>query len=241
MLARLTPDRPDSVLVIAAHPDDIEHFAGGTLAKWSQEGSTINYLLCTSGGIGSHDLEMPPEKLNIVRRQEQRESANVIGVKETEFLDYQDGNLFDTLELRRDLVRAIRQYRPTAIFTFDPAQRYVSDRYLNHPDHVATGNAAFAAIMPGCDSPFLFPELLEQGYEPYKVHDVFLFGSEANNVWIDISDAIETKIRALKCHKSQLLKSKKGELSKRIRERARLVGEPHEIPFAEAFRYLFLT
>lgn len=238
MLERMHPSRPERVLVIAAHPDDLEFTVAGTISKWAREGTESFYVICTSGEAGSHDLNMPPDRIGPIRQSEQQEAAKILGVKEVTFLNYPDGTLQASLDLRRELTGFIRRYKPTAVITWDPTRRYYGSSGFNHPDHVAVGDAAFAAIMPACDSPFIFPELLAEGLEPYKVHEVYLFGSEELNVWIDISETLDLKISALQCHKSQF--SAWSELPEYARSSAQRRGSVHNIPYAEAFRYFCL-
>jgi len=238
MLERLNPSRPERVLVIAAHPDDLEFTVAGTISKWAREGTESFYLICTSGEAGSHDLNISPNRLGPIRRTEQQEAAKILGVKEVTFLNYPDGTLQASLDLKRELTGFIRLYKPTAVITWDPMRRYYGSSGFNHPDHIAVGDAAFAAIMPACDSPFIFPELLTQGLEPYKVHEVYLFGSEELNVWIDISETIDLKVSALQCHKSQF--GNLIELSDYARFSAQRQGFAHGIQYAESFRYFCL-
>lgn len=240
MLEKTSPNTPKNVLVVAAHPDDIEFTIAGTVAKWVSEGSHVTYVICTSGETGSHDIDMPPEKLGPIRQAEQRAAAEILGVETIVFLDYPDGTLEPTLELRKDITKLIRKYKPDAILTWDPTRRLVGNSYINHPDHIALGEATLAAIMPACDSPFIFPELLnEEGLQPYKVHEVYLFGAEHHNVWIDITETIEDKIATLKCHESQMGGWK--ELPEYIKSSAQRIGEPHNLKYAEAYRYFFLS
>jgi len=236
MFETISTSRPNKVLVIAAHPDDLEYCVAGTISKWALEGTESYFLICTSGEAGSHNKNIQPEQLASIRQDEQRKAGNILGVKEIKFLNYPDGTMQPSLELRRELTGMIRHYQPTAIMTWDPTQIIFNDSGLNHPDHLAVGNAALSAIMPSCDSPFIFPELLAEGLEPFKVHEIYLFGSEENNIWIDIGQTIELKIAALKCHNSQY--ENWEDLSEDIRESARNQGSNQNLPFAEAFRYL---
>jgi len=239
MNEKLSPERPKNVLVIAAHPDDIEFSCSGTAAKWANEGSEVIFVLCTSGESGSHDLEMPPEKLVPIRQSEQKCASEILGIKEVVFLDYPDGTMINSLELRKEITKLIRKYRPDAVLTWDPSRRYSGTSYLNHPDHIVVGEACLAALMPACDSPFIFPELMAEGFEPFKVYDVYLFGVESPNVWIDISEMIEKKIQSIKCHKSQF-GDWINEMPDYVRSSAKSRGKDQGIPYAEAFRYFHL-
>jgi LmbE family N-acetylglucosaminyl deacetylase len=235
----ITPSRPNRVLVIAAHPDDLEFNMAGTSAKWANDGTEMIYVLCTAGEAGSHDLNLPPEKLAPIRQNEQKCAAKKLGVKDVIFLSYPDGVMENTLTLRKDITRLIRQFQPEAVFTWDPSQRYSGTGYINHPDHIVVGEACLAALMPTCDSPFLFPELLSEGFSPYKVPEVYLFGAQEANVWIDITETIDKKIDAIKCHESQF--QDWDGIEQYVRASAESSGKDKGIPYAEAFRYFHLT
>jgi len=230
------------VMLIVAHPDDGEFMAAGTLAKWAKEGQEITYVLCTSGDKGTSDPELPPEKLAVIREREQRGAAKVVGAKEVVFLGYKDGVLENTLELRRDIVRQIRLHRPDVVVCQDPT-RHISHFYLNHPDHRAAAGAALDAVFPSARDYHVFPELISEGLMPHKVHEVYLGGAgDEGTVWIDITDTIETKIRALTEHKSQVGEDSESltKLGERVKEGAQRTGEGRAVDYAEAFRYIKL-
>ncbi|MCG2769484.1 MAG: PIG-L family deacetylase, partial [Anaerolineae bacterium] len=128
---------PESAMVITAHPDDAEFTVAGTVAAWARAGCTVTYVVCTDGNAGSHEPSMTSEKLAKVRRAEQRAACATLGVSEVVFLGYDDGQLQPTLDLRRDLVRAIRLHKPEAVITWNPMRLFVRDDYINHPDHRA--------------------------------------------------------------------------------------------------------
>ena len=196
---------PKRVLMIQAHPDDAEFGIGGTIAKWAANGSEIYYCSITSGDKGSSDLTISGEELAALREQEQLEAAKVLGVKEVIFLRYLDATLEPNLDLRRDLTRVIRQVRPTALVAMDPTVRYSGDGYINHPDHIAAGEASLAAVFPSCRDPRTFPELLQdEGLEPVEVPSVYISMSPDSDCYIDISDHIDTKIEALSKHVTQV-------------------------------------
>ena len=194
---------PKRVLVIQAHPDDVEFGSAGTVAKWLAEGAHVTYCTITSGDKGSDNPEMSPEKLIATRKAEQEEACRILGVQETIFLGYSDASLVADLTLRRDLTRVMRQVQPDAIMTFDPTARYF-DGYINHPDHIATGEASLAAVFPSVRDRLTFPELLAEGLEPHKVPEVYLYATDRANCWIDVTATMDLRIRALKAHASQL-------------------------------------
>ncbi|VAW39657.1 hypothetical protein MNBD_CHLOROFLEXI01-439 [hydrothermal vent metagenome] len=195
---------PERAMFIFAHPDDIEFGTAGTAAKWAKYGSDVTYIVLTDGNIGSREAGMTAEKLAKIRRREQSEAAEVAGVARCLFMGEPDGRLQPTLELRKKLVRLIRQHKPNIVVCGDP-QFFYSDEYVNHPDHRNAGQVALEAVFPTADSPLIFPELVEEGYEPHKVNYVYIsFGRRDANTYIDISETVETKITALRKHESQL-------------------------------------
>ena len=217
--------------------------AAGTLAKWAREGSEVYYVLCTSGDKGTSDPEIKPEDLAVIREKEQRAAAAVVGAKDVVFLRYPDGTLQNTLELRKDLVRQIRRYKPDVLVCQDPENRY-SDGYINHPDHRAAGDTALDAVFPSARDYHVFPELVtEEGLMPHKILEIYLGaqGSTAT-VWVDIADTIDVKIAALHEHMSQVGKTPERlqSMESRIKERSAEVGAAHAMSYAESFRYIHL-
>jgi len=191
------------VLMVQAHPDDCEFGCAGTIAKWASEGAEIHYCSITSGDKGSSDPNMTGPELAKIREREQRAAAEILGVKSVIFLGYSDATLVADLQLRRALTRVIRQVKPDVLLAMNPTMRF-SDRYINHPDHIAAGEATLAAVFPSARDRMTFPELLDEGLEPHKVPDVYIMMAQEPNTLIDISDHIETKITALKAHVSQV-------------------------------------
>ncbi|MDW7981895.1 MAG: PIG-L deacetylase family protein [Thermomicrobium sp.] len=200
----VVPARPQRVLVVMAHPDDAEFVCAGTVARWASEGSEVVYVLVTSGDKGSNDPTLTSEQLATIREAEQREAARILGVRHVEFLRYRDAEVVADLGLRRAIVRAIRQFRPDAVVCQDPTQRYIGQVYIQHPDHIAVGEATLAAVFPSARDRLTFPELLEEGLEPHVVPFVYLTGSSAPDVFVDITPFFERKVAALRAHRSQL-------------------------------------
>jgi LmbE family N-acetylglucosaminyl deacetylase len=225
---------PESAMVIVAHPDDAEFTMAGTVAVWTQAGCEVTYVICTDGNAGSHEPGMTREKLAIIRREEQRAACTVVGVTEVVFLGYDDGQLQPTLELRCDLVRAIRKYKPQIVLSGDPSRLLSSDRYINHPDHRAGATAALDAVAPASEMPLLWPD----AGPPHKVSEVYVYGNDTPNVWIDITTTIDTKIEALKKHKSQL---GDWDPTKRTKGWSREVGQEKGLDYAEAYRVITLA
>jgi LmbE family N-acetylglucosaminyl deacetylase len=196
----LTTDIPSSAMVIVAHPDDAEFTLAGTVAVWSRAGCRVIYVLCTDGNAGSHEPGMTCERLAEIRRDEQRAACAVLGVSEVVFLGYPDGQLQPSLELRRDLVRVIRAHQPEVVMTGDPTELFVSDSYINHPDHRAAALAALDAVAPAAAMPLLWPEV----GAPHRVQRVYVRGRQPPNHYVDISQTIDLKIEALRQHVSQM-------------------------------------
>lgn len=222
------------ILVIAAHPDDIEFGAAGSIARWIDEGATVTYCLVTDGSAGSNEPGIDLTKLVLQRREEQLAAAATLGVQDVRFMGYADGVLQPTLELRRDLTRVIREIRPYRVVCQDPTTIFVGDGYINHPDHRAAGEAAIYAIFPSAETRPTFPELLAEGYEPHHVTELYLNLTLQPNLKIDITETMERKIAALLCHKSQV----GPEAVTWIRERTAEIGADVGYAFAEAFRVM---
>ncbi|MBL8160720.1 MAG: PIG-L family deacetylase [Anaerolineae bacterium] len=193
------------VMGIFAHPDDPEFFAGGTFARWASEGAHITFVLATSGDKGSSDPQMTHERLIEIREQEERAAAAVLGVAEVVFLRYPDGELQPTLELRRDLTRLIRLKRPDIVVTCDPTVFWYGTTSINHPDHRAIGAATLEAVYPTARDRLNFIEQeRDEGLSPHKVQQVYISGTQSATTKVDVTAHLETKIRALREHKSQI-------------------------------------
>jgi LmbE family N-acetylglucosaminyl deacetylase len=224
-------------MLIYAHPDDPEFSAGGTAARWARSGSEVIYVVITDGNVGTHDEGMSAERLIETRRAEQRAAAETAGAKECNFLGYHDGLLQPTLELRKELVRLIRQYRPNAVVCGDPSSFFPNASRINHPDHRAAATAAIDAAFPAAEMHLLYPELEAEGLRPHKVNYVYISNpSQEPNLFVDISETIEVKIAALRCHESQLADF---EIEERIRGWNSELGQ--NVGFAYAERFLRIT
>ncbi len=196
---------PRCVMGVFAHPDDPEFFSGGTFARWAAEGAHVIYVLATSGDKGSSDSDMTHSRLVEIREAEQNAAAAAIGVKEVIFLRYPDGELYPTLELRRDITRLIRLKQPEIVVTLDPTTYYWGSGGLNHPDHRAIGDATLAAVYPTARDRLNFIEMeRDEGLSVHKVHQLYVAGAVAPNIKMDVTDFLEAKITALREHKSQI-------------------------------------
>jgi LmbE family N-acetylglucosaminyl deacetylase len=229
---------PQRVMVVAAHPDDAEVGCSATVAKWVKAGATAFYLICTNGDKGSDDFGVDPVELAVTREREQRAAAEVIGVSEVVFLPRRDGELIYSLELRGDVVRWIRRWKPDAVFTHDPTVVINQNGFINHADHRATGLATVDAIYPFTRSPLQYPEQIEEGLEPHTVYDLYLWGANPANFWVDVSETVDTKVEALKRHASQFEDAERT--GRFVRERLARSGEELGVGFAETFRHVNL-
>jgi LmbE family N-acetylglucosaminyl deacetylase len=231
---------PRRAMSIYAHPDDQEFSIGGTLAKWSRAGSEIVSVIITSGDSGSNDPSKDgrhKKELAALREQEQLAANEILGVKETLFLRYPDGELEPTIALRKDLTRLIRQFKPDAVLTGNPEAWFYGDEYINHPDHRAAAQAACTAVFPSAGSRLMFTDLLEAGYEPHDVRRLYVHGTEKVNTWVDISETLELKIKALQQHASQV---NVEEVEKWMREWAEDEAKGQEMKYAEAYKVMIL-
>jgi LmbE family N-acetylglucosaminyl deacetylase len=225
---------PQNVLVIGAHPDDIDFGTAGSVARWVQEGARVTYCVVTDGSAGSNEAGVDLDALVVTRQDEQRRAAAVVGVHDVRFLGYKDGTLQPTLELRRDLTRIIRELKPDRVVCQDPTTVFASDTYINHPDHRAAGEAAIYAVFPSAETRPTFPELLLEGHEPHHVTELYLNLTLQPTMHIDITSTIDTKIEALLCHASQV----PPDIGTWIRERNAEMGQQVGYAYAEVFRVL---
>src|SRR5438552_11149437 len=194
---------PERVLVVAAHPDDIEFGAAGTVARWVDGGAEVRYLLVTRGDKGSDDPSVDPRELGERRTGEQRAAAAEIGVSGVDFLDEPDGQVEPSLPLRERITYAIRRFQPEIVMGHDPTVLFVNNEWVNHPDHRAVGTVVVDAVFPTARDPLNFPEHLAEGLEAWKVAELFLWSTNEANQLVDIGDTLERKIAALAHHGSQ--------------------------------------
>jgi LmbE family N-acetylglucosaminyl deacetylase len=228
-------------MVIVAHPDDAEFGAAGTVAKWVQEGWDAYYVICTDAAGGGPDdaTDVGPaarRQMTETRKREQRAAGEVLGLKDVIFLDYPDGQLQPTIELRRDIVRVLRKYRPARLICQSPERTWTPMMFLGryHPDHLAAGEAVIKAVYPASQNPWDFPELLEEGLLPHKVKELYITGAPQVNYFVDITETIEKKLEALMCHKSQFI-GRESDVEKMLRSRTAELGRKYWVDFAEEF------
>ena len=220
-------------MVVFAHADDAEWGCSGTIAKWCAEGWEVVYVVCTDGSKGSSDPEMTRQSLAKIREQEQRNAGNVLGLKDVVFLEYEDSMLEPSLELRRDITRQIRRYKPDVVICETPMRRLSHNGYLGHPDHMAAGEAALAAVFPSARDRLTFPELLDEGLEPHNVREVWVMEHDEPDQFVDVTSYMDVAIKALEQHETQVNSDNVGAHMKYWRGRT---GEKAGFQYAEAFR-----
>jgi LmbE family N-acetylglucosaminyl deacetylase len=192
------------VLVITAHPDDVDFGSAGTIAQWTDAGISVSYCIVTNGDAGGSDREISRTDMAAVRQAEQTAAAKQVGVTDVYFLGYPDGQVEPSLALRRDIARMIRLLRPDRVVCPSPERNYAR-LGTSHPDHRAVGSAALDAVYPDARNPFAFPELLtDEKLEPWTVHEVWIAGSPTPTNYVDVTDTFPRKIAALRSHGSQI-------------------------------------
>ena len=239
MSAMYTP-LPDSeikrVLVVTAHPDDCDFGAGGTIAQWVSKGIEVSYCICTNGDQGGEESGLTMEEMPAVRKREQRDAGKALGVTDITFLNYRDGWLTPTIELRRDIVKVIRQKKPDRMLIQSPERNW--DRIgASHPDHLAAGEAAIQAVYPDARNPFAFTDLKAEGFEPWRVKEVWVMAHNTPDHFVDITETFPKKMAALHAHVSQTAHNEK--LEEMVGDWGRMNAEACGLPeghLAERFR-----
>ena len=224
------------VLVVTAHPDDVDFGAGGTIAQWTAKGIEVSYCIATNGDQGGEDPDLPRDQMPVIRQKEQRDAGKILGVTDIEFLNYRDGWLEPTIELRKKIVKAIRRVKPDRMIIQSPERNW--DRLgASHPDHMAAGEAAIQAVYPDARNRFAFMDLLDEVLAPWRVKEVWVTSMITPNHYVDITETFPTKMAALHAHVSQTAHN--AELEKMVREwgeRNAVAGGLPEGRIAEAFR-----
>jgi LmbE family N-acetylglucosaminyl deacetylase len=203
-MAQQAPKVPlERILVVTAHPDDVDFGAAGSIAAWTSAGVQVSYCIVTDGDAGGSDEAMSRSDMAALRRQEQTAAAAEVGVSDIHFLGHPDGRLTPSIELRRDISRVIRIVRPQRVVTQSPVRNW-QRIFASHPDHLAAGEAALCAVYPDSRNPFAHPELLEEGLQPHTVAEVWLMGGPDADTVVDVTDTAHRKIAALRRHESQV-------------------------------------
>jgi len=228
-------ETPKVILVVLAHPDDPEFFLGGSIARWHKAGHTIRYVLLTKGDKGANQSQMSNEDIIIIREKEQEKAARFLGVSSVSYLNCHDGYVIPDLEIRKQVVRVIRQHQPNILVTCDPTNFFPNSHYINHPDHRYAGQIVIDAVFPAVGNRFFFPELIEEGFLPHEVEEVWMSLTNSPNVSLDVTEFWREKIEALKKHSSQIGDPEAFE--KRMLKRVR---DDNSVPFRheEQFRVI---
>ena len=220
-------------MVVVAHADDAEWGCSGTVAKFCAEGWEMVYVLCTDGSKGIDDPEISADELIRIRMEEQTNAGKVLGLHDVVFLGYEDAMLQPSLDLRRDIAKQIRRYRPNLIICQNPVRDLVGRGYLGHPDHFAAGEATLAAVYPTARDRLTFPELLAEGLEPHKVPELWIMDRQNADQYVDVTDYIETAVNALRAHASQVDREDADRYLKGWRSE---IGAEVGFQYAEAFK-----
>lgn len=223
-------------LVVSAHPDDIEFACAGTVASWVDAGADVTYCIVTDGSTGTQDRSLIGGGLSTLRKEESQRAADVVGAKGIVWLGYRDGYVEYSLDLRRDIARVFRDVRPHRYLVMDPSPT-VAGWFVNHPDHRAIGQASMDVILTAGTTPGHFPELLDEGFEPWRgLRELWIMGPGARPHLVDISAQIDRKIAALRCHASQIGDPDSTEAF--VRQFTAEQGKPYGFAHAESFELI---
>ncbi len=210
-----------------AHPDDCDFGAGGTIAQWTAKGIAVSYCIITNGDQGGEESGIPLEQMAQVRQKEQRDAGAALGVSDITYLNYRDGWLMPSIELRKEIVKAIRIAKPDRMLVQSPERNW-ERIFASHPDHLAAGETAIQAVYPDARNPYAFTDLKEAGFEPWRVREVWMTGSPTPNHFVDISETFDKKMAALHAHVSQTAHNK--ELENMVREWGQRNAEAQGLP-----------
>lgn len=189
-------------LAVVAHPDDLEFGAAAAVARWTGQGKDIVYCLVTSGEAGIDG--MSPERARVVREEEQRASAALVGVDTVEFLGLPDGLLEYGVPLRREIAAVVRRHRPDIVVTNNFRDTWDGAYALNQADHIATGRAVLDAVRDAGNR-WIFPEQLVDGVEPWnRVRQVWAAASPRSGHGVDVTASFERGVASLRAHDAYL-------------------------------------
>jgi LmbE family N-acetylglucosaminyl deacetylase len=234
----LNDDEIRRVLVVMAHPDDCDFGAGGTIAQWTAKGIQVSYCIITNGDQGGEESGIPLEEMAQVRQKEQRDAGAALGVSDITYLNYRDGWLMPSIELRKEIVKAIRIAKPDRMLVQSPERNW-ERIFASHPDHLAAGETAIQAVYPDARNPYAFTDLKSDGFEPWRVREVWMTGSPTPNHFVDITETFDKKMAALHAHVSQTAHNK--ELENMVREWGSRNAEAQGLPdgrIAEVFKVI---
>lgn len=202
--ATTLPALPDAdwtrILCVVAHPDDMEYGTSAAVAHWTQSGKTVAYLLLTSGEAG---MQIPPEEVGPLRALEQQKACGCVGVERLEILNHPDGMLVYSLDLRRDIARVIREFRPDAVVTTN----YDIEAYggLNQADHRVAGLVTIDAIRDADNTWVFRKELAEQGLPKWPTKALLVAGHPAPTHGVVVDQAaVDASVASLESHSAYL-------------------------------------
>jgi len=228
------------VLAVGAHPDDIDFGAGGTIAKWIEQGAYVYYLVCTDGSRGSDDPQMTHDKLAGIRRKEQEQAGKILGIKKIFFLNHIDTQLVSDFKLKKDIAKVIKTVRPNILLTMNPALYYSEMfNFINHSDHRAAASAAMDACFPLSRDRLTFPDHEKQGLRPHKTKELWLIGFEKKDYIVDITKTFDKKLKAIAIHRSQFPDF--PPVKKRLEEIAGYFGKGKGFKYAENFTVIKIS
>jgi LmbE family N-acetylglucosaminyl deacetylase len=236
----MSEERGGRILAVFAHPDDAEIAVGGTLAKWAAAGHEVHLLILTNGDRGSQDAGRDRAEIAATRAEESRAAGEILGLASVRIFPIHDGELENTAEVRADVVRVIRELRPSTVVSCDPTAWFFEHRYYNHSDHRTAGVIALDAVFPGAGNPHFFSEHLTEGLEPHDVSDIWLGWTNEPNHREDITGFLRRKIDALAAHVSQLAEGI-AFFEDELEKEAKAEGESLGVEHAETFRRLDLS
>jgi LmbE family N-acetylglucosaminyl deacetylase len=222
-------DELKTFMWVVAHPDDAEFSSAGTIARFAKEGKHVVIVQVTSGNMGTTDRDISSDELAKKREGEETEAAHRLGVNDIEFLRVIDGTVMPDLSLREKITRMIRKYKPDVVVTHDPFRPYAF-----HPDHRGVGLATHDSVYPTARDHLYFPEHLASGLEPHKTKEIWYFGAEQPDLYVDITATFDDKINALQAHASQV--GGRDDLEKMLRERSKEVAKDQPFELAEAYK-----
>jgi len=227
------PEAWERGLAIVAHPDDLEYGTASAVARWTQQGKQVSYLLVTSGEAGIDSLD--PVEAKPLREEEERRGAGIVGVTHVEFLGHADGFVEYGLGLRRDIARAIRHLRPEIVVTMNFELTWGADGGVNHADHRATGLAVLDACRDAANR-WMFPE----DGEPWQgTQAVYVAGMGPPTHFVDVTDTIGAGVESLRAHDAYLRGLGSGfDPESFLRGSARAGGQTAGCEMAVGFRRL---
>lgn len=229
-------DVPERALAVFAHPDDPEVACAGTLAAWTSAGAEVHLVIANSGDKGVADESTSAAELAAIRRGEAQDAAAILGLSSVRFLDHPDGELENTTAFRMELISIIRSIRPAVVIAPDPTAVFFGDSYVNHHDHRALGWAVLDVTGSMAGGARYAPD----AGAPHQIGTLLLAGTLEPDAWVDIAGAIDAKVGALRCHRSQLAAgAADGDVVAALVEaRSAEAGQAARVRYAEGFRRL---